>query len=112
MVIVNFKRMVNPSLVPQPRLGEVPSSRDGPGRHTIIILLTGYNLHDSGWKLTIVIQVAANLMLIHPSVVADARLVFQPNFIRLQYLHYAARARSLAASDQSQVNLYKNLLIC
>jgi hypothetical protein len=98
MVIVIFKRMVNPSLVPQPRLGEAPSSRDGPGRHTVIILLTGYNLHDSGRKLTIVIQVAANLML---SVVADARLVFRPNFIRLQYLHYAARVRSLAASDQS-----------
>lgn len=88
-IIVNFKRVVNPSLVPRPqaRLCEAPSSRDDKESKTHCNHIT-YRLHDHGRKLTIVIQVVANLTLVHPSVVSDAHLVFRPNFIRLQYLHY------------------------
>jgi hypothetical protein len=66
-VRVNFKRMVNPLLVPRPRLGKAPSSRDG--KHTLTHIT--YRLQDSGRKLVIVIQFIANLTLVHPLV--DAR---------------------------------------
>jgi hypothetical protein len=84
-IIINFKRVVNPSLVPRPQAA--PSSRDDKESKTHCNHIT-YRLHDHGRKLTIVIQVVANLTLVHPSVVSDAHLVFRPNFIRLQYLHY------------------------
>jgi hypothetical protein len=72
--------MVNPLLVPQPRLGEAPSSRDG--KHTLMHIT--YRLYDGGWKFAIVIQFIGNLTLVRPSVVVDAHVVFRLNLIRIQ----------------------------
>jgi hypothetical protein len=71
------------ALVPQPRLGEAPSSRDG--KHTLMHIT--YRLYESGWKLAIMIQIIGNLMLVHPSVVVNAH-VFRLNLIRIQSPQY------------------------
>ena len=83
-VHINFERMVDPLLVPQPQLSKAPSPRDG--KHTLMHIT--YILYDSGWKLTIVTQIIGNLTLVCPSVIVDAHMVFWLNLIRIQSPQY------------------------